>query len=50
MANYKWVMEIIVEADNDMEAQAKIEEALEEACIDDPDGPFSHGEMTKVEK
>jgi hypothetical protein len=34
MTKYKWVMEITVEANDDIEAQSRIEEALEEAHID----------------
>jgi hypothetical protein len=41
-------MELKVEADNEVGAQSEIEEALEEAYID-PDGIFSHGEMSKIE-
>jgi len=48
MAKYKWVMEIEVKADDEVEAQSRIEETLEEAWVD-PDGPFSHGEIMKVE-
>lgn len=48
MNKYKWVMELVVEADDENEAQARIEETLDEAWVD-PDGPFSHGEMTKIE-
>ena len=48
MPKYKWEMALTVEADDEVEAQARIEEGLEEAYID-PDGPFSHGEMTKIE-
>jgi hypothetical protein len=46
MDKYKWVMEIVVEEDDEAAAQARVEEALEEAFVD-PDGIFSHGEMTK---
>lgn len=46
MPKYKWEMTITVEADDDIEAQARVEEALEEA-LTDPDGLFSYGEMIK---
>jgi hypothetical protein len=49
MNKYKWLMEITVEEDDEVAAQSRIEEALEEASVD-PDGLFSHGEMTKIEE
>ena len=48
MGEYTWEMTIKVAADDEYEAQARIEEVLEEAYIN-PDGIFSHGEMTKIE-
>jgi len=48
MTKYRWEMVVIVEAEDDIDAQSQVEEALEEA-FNDPDGPFSRGEMTKVE-
>jgi len=47
MATYRWRMGIEVEAEDDIEAQAKVEEMLEEAYRD-PDGPFSYGQLYLV--
>jgi len=47
MATYRWRMGIEVEAEDDTEAQARIEEMLEEA-FRDPDGPFNYGQLYLV--
>jgi len=47
MATYRWRMGIEVEAEDDTEAQARVEEMLEDA-FHDPDGPFNYGQLYLV--
>ena len=47
MAKYRWTCQIEVDADDDIEAEERIGEHLEEMYAD-PDTPFSHGKLEKV--
>jgi len=49
MATYRWRMGIEVSADDEIEAQQRIEEMLEDA-FRDPDGPFSYGQLYLVKE
>ena len=47
MKEYKWEVGIILDADNEEEAQERIEEAIEDAQAD-TGGLFSYGTLTLV--
>ena len=47
MKQYYWELVIGVDADDEIEAQEKVEENLE-GMFNDPDGPYSFGELKEV--
>lgn len=49
MARYRWTWSIEVDAQDELEAASRIEEAIEEA-FHDPDGVISHGELKPIKR
>ena len=46
---YRWTYVIEVDAQDDIEAEARVTEALDEA-LSDPDTIISHGKLEEIEK
>lgn len=47
MGKYRWTYTVEVDAMDEIEAEARVEEALDEA-LSDPDTIISHGKLEKI--